>query len=297
MHRAALLTIFLLSIAGAFAPHRVHATPQEIAVNMEAPGHQAVPEDEQEAFLLSAEFVRRRSVGTGVTHSSRITLTDGTRTHDAHLQTVSERQGIRRSRKGVELNFRDSYTFNIAAYELSKMLGIGMVPVSVERTIGISRGAVTWWVDDVALTGRERFEKGLESPHLEHWNQQIHTMRVFDELIANTDRNLGNILITKDWRLWMVDHTRAFRRNRVLLNPSLLTRCDRRFLNALRNFDEAAVTSMLKNYVDHPEAMALIARVPVIVAHFDALIATRGEEEVLFDLDRNHIGQPAPSSS
>ena len=36
-------------------------------------------------------------------------------------------------------------------------------------------------------------------------------MRVFDELIANTDRNQGNMLIDKQWKLWLIDHTRGFR--------------------------------------------------------------------------------------
>jgi hypothetical protein len=33
-------------------------------------------------------------------------------------------------------------------------------------------------------------------------------MRAFDQLIYNTDRNLGNLLIDGDWRIWMIDHTR-----------------------------------------------------------------------------------------
>ena len=37
-------------------------------------------------------------------------------------------------------------------------------------------------------------------------------VRVFDELIANRDRNIGNMLWTSTWKMWMIDHTRAFRR-------------------------------------------------------------------------------------
>ena len=53
-------------------------------------------------------------------------------------------------------------------------------------------------------------------------------MRVFDELIANTDRNVGNLLWTTDGKMWMIDHTRAFRLQPTLKAPQLLQRCDRR---------------------------------------------------------------------
>ena len=43
------------------------------------------------------------------------------------------------------------------------------------------------------------------------WNAQLHILRVFDELIANTDRNQGNMLIDSRWKLWLIDHSRAFR--------------------------------------------------------------------------------------
>ena len=49
-------------------------------------------------------------------------------------------------------------------------------------------------------------------------------MRVFDELIANTDRNLGNMLIDRQWKLWLIDHSRAFRLHETL--PSRRCTCD-----------------------------------------------------------------------
>ena len=36
-------------------------------------------------------------------------------------------------------------------------------------------------------------------------------VRLFDQLIYNIDRNLGNLMITNDWTIWAIDHTRAFR--------------------------------------------------------------------------------------
>ena len=44
-----------------------------------------------------------------------------------------------------------------------------------------------------------RQEKKAEAPDLRKWEHQMATLRVFDALIANTDRNKGNLLIDKDW--------------------------------------------------------------------------------------------------
>ena len=48
-------------------------------------------------------------------------------------------------------------------------------------------------------------------------NDQWAVMRMFDALINNTDRNLGNQLYTRpDWKLHLIDHTRAFSRSRKI---------------------------------------------------------------------------------
>ncbi len=47
---------------------------------------------------------------------------------------------------GTELNFRDSYKYNIAAYRLGRLLGLDMIPPSVERKVGGTYTAVIWWI-------------------------------------------------------------------------------------------------------------------------------------------------------
>ena len=41
------------------------------------------------------------------------------------------------------------------------------------------------------------------------------------------DRNKGNVLYTKDWRVIMIDFTRAFRLDHELRYPETLQTCDR----------------------------------------------------------------------
>ena len=106
--------------------------------------------DQMEAFLLKAKVVDRRELSMGITNSQRAVLDDGKHRHNAHIQTVDISKTSFQTVQGTELNFRDCYKFNVAAYELDKLLDLNMVPVSVERTVG-SMAAVSWWVDDVSV--------------------------------------------------------------------------------------------------------------------------------------------------
>ena len=94
-----------------------------------------------------------------MTNPLRATLTDGQVTHDAHIQKVDIFKLKIKTRQGTEFGFSDSYKYNIAAYRLDKVLDLGMVPVSVERKVAGDSVAVRWWVDDVLMTGVERYQK------------------------------------------------------------------------------------------------------------------------------------------
>ena len=240
---------------------------------------------EMEEFLLKAKVIEQRNLSTGITNSQRALLDDGKLKHNAHIQTVDITKTSFQTVSGTELNFRDSYKYNIAAYELDKLLELNMVPVSVERRVG-SIGAVTWWVDDAAMTELDRKKKKLKPPDLHSWNQQMYVCRVFDQLIYNTDRNLGNLVITKDWRIWLIDHTRAFRMMTDLKSTKDLVQCDRRLLSKLRELNKDALKKALDRYLNLSEIEGLLARRDKIVNFFDEQIALKGEATVLFDLER-----------
>jgi hypothetical protein len=237
-----------------------------------------------ENFLRTARVIRSRELGTGITNSKRATLSDGQLTHDAHIQVIDEAKANFQSAMGSEMNFRDTWKFNVAGYKLARLLGLHNVPVSVERKVGGQSAAVTWWVDDVQMMEGERQKKKVQPPDLENWNRQMQVVRVFDQLIYNTDRNMQNLLITHDWKLWMIDHTRAFRMHKDLKEPRNLTRCDRRLLARLEQLDEATLKRELKPYVNDLEIKGLLGRRDKIVQRFRQLVTEKGEAEVLFDL-------------
>jgi len=242
---------------------------------------------QMETFLLRAKIVRSRRIGTGVTGSLRATLSDGTLTHDAQIQYVNQTRSLFQA-PGVaaELNFKDAYRYNIAGYRLAVLLGLDNVPMSVERRVDGKGAALTWWIDDVMMDEKERLAKDAHGPDPERTAVQTHLMRVFDELISNRDRNMGNLVWTTDWKMWMIDHTRAFRLGDELQRPAALLRVERSLLDNMRRLTAAEVAKAVGSYLTKAEVGAVIERRDVIVKWFDAKVAERGEASVLYRLPR-----------
>jgi hypothetical protein len=242
---------------------------------------------EQVAFLKSARVVSSRPIGKGVTGALRLTLSDGRITHDAAFQRVNQESSVEHLRAGKrtngELNFVDSYRYNIAAWELARLVGLDhMVPATVERFHRGERGALSWWVDEVAMDEAERERTGAEPPVALDFARQRQRMVVFAELIRDTDRNKGNVLYTTDWRVIMLDFTRAFRVQPALRFPETLSACDRGLLDRMRSLARDRVSEAAGRHLNPREIDALMKRRDLIVAHFDRLVVARGEQAVLY---------------
>jgi hypothetical protein len=255
-----------------------------LAIPYGAAAQQAVSltPEQMEVFLKEAKIISMRDAGNGTTRSRRATLTDGTITHDAHVQVVDEAKALFEAGAKTELNFKDSYRFNIAGYRLARLLGLDNVPMSVERRVEAKTAAVTWWIDDLQMDEKERLSRKALGPDPQRTSNQIAVMRVWDELIQNKDRNQGNIQWGNDWKLWLIDHTRAFRSGGKLLNPNQLTKIDSGLLERLRALKEADVTTALKGLVTSGEIKAVMRRRDELVKLFDARIAKLGEAAVFF---------------
>jgi len=227
---------------------------------------------DMERFLATAKVIKTKGAGKGITGSLRATLTDGVLTHDAHIQTIDEAKREFRSDSGTEFNFRDSWTFNVAAYKIDRLIDLKLVPVTVARRWRSTLGSFTWWIDDVQMDEGDRLKKKLSSPHPQVWNEEMQLVRLFDQLIYNIDRNLGNLVITKDWTIWAIDHTRAFRTHGTLKTPGNIARCDRHVFERLKALDRATLRRAAGEYLQTFEIDALLKRRDAIVT----LIEQRG---------------------
>ncbi len=239
---------------------------------------------EMETFLRDGRVEKMRSAAKGITDSQRATLFDGKLRHDASVQSIDIARNEFRGDRGTELNFKDSFKFNIAAYRLDKLMDLNLVPVYVERKVAGKTSSVGWWVDDVIGDEMDRKKKNMTPPDTGAFNDQMYCVRVLVQLTANVDANVGNVLTDKNWNLWIIDFTRSFRLTRSLPNPKDLVKIDRRFLKALRDLNEPQVTEALRPHVTKDEIKGLLARRDAIVKRFDAEVAAKGEAAVLCDL-------------
>jgi hypothetical protein len=242
----------------------------------------SLTKEQMQHFLLTAKVVDSRDAKKGVTNTKRLTLSDGTLTHDASFQAIDEHKATMQFVTGTEINFVDSYKNNIAAYALAELLGIeDMLPVYVERKWGGHTGSLSWWLP-VKMDEVERHRQKLTAPDADAWNNQMYRIRVFDQLVADADVNLTNVVIGEDWKIWRIDFTRAFRLNKELKNPKDLVRCDRQLLEKLKSLDANQLTETVKRYLNRDQVKAVMTRRDKIVAVFQNLIAEKGESEVLY---------------
>jgi hypothetical protein len=245
-----------------------------LVVSQSAIGQQSaapsLSEEQQEAFLKSAKVVRTRGAGKGVTNTIRATLSDGTLTHEAQIQTIDESMQVFKGSQGVEFNFKDSWRYNVAAYRLNRILQLGLIPVSIERTHNGKTGAFTWWIDEVLMDEGERIKKRTQVPDTEEWNRQMWHVRIFDQLIYNVDRNLGNLVIDKSWRVWMIDHSRAFRLMEELKAPKDLRKVERGAFERLKTIDRPTVDKAVGNYLTSDEKRRMLQRRDAIVKLFES---------------------------
>lgn len=234
-------------------------------------------------FLLTAKVISSKQSNTGITRPFRLTLSDGKITHDASFQAVDEHEAMKEFSSGrMEMNFVDSYKYNIAAYRLSELLGLDdIVPVYVERKWQGNKGSLSWWLP-VRMDEEQRMKQKIEVPDSDAWNKQMYKVRVLDQLVYDTDPNLTNVLIGTDWKVYRVDFTRAFRTFKSLQRPDDLVRCDRQLLTKLKALDRSQLMTETKGYLSKSEVDAVMARRDKIVEHFEKLIAKQGENQVLY---------------
>ena len=243
----------------------------------------ALTKDQMKQFLLTAKVIKSAPAHKGITNTLRLTLTDGAITHDAHFQPIDEHAMMREMANGrTEMNFVDSYKYNIAAYELAAMLGLDdMVPVYVQRKYDGKTGSFGWWLP-VKMDEADRLKQKIPVPDSDSWNKQMYRVRVLDQLVYDTDANLTNVQIGEDWKIYRIDFSRAFRLSKDLQTPKDLVQCDRQLFTKLKGLDGNELAVRTKGFLTKQEVQAVMTRRDKIVDHFQKLIAEKGENEILY---------------
>lgn len=239
-----------------------------------------------EAFLASAEIVARTQLGgpDAVTSPWVLTLRSGGTEHRAVWKDV----------EGKPRGVLDSWRYEVAAYRLDKALGMGMVPPTVERPEGGRPGSCQLYMEGAEpLRDKVRHLQGLTPEGLASWRRGGYIQQAFDNLIGNSDRSQGNILITADWRWVLIDHSRAFRSEAAYTKAlpfteakqpgtEIMRELPRALVERIRTLDEAAVAAAVGPYLTSKEIRAVMARKALLVAWIDARIARDGEAGFLY---------------
>jgi hypothetical protein len=181
-----------------------------------------------------------------------------------------------------EMNFVDSYKYNIAAYQLAELIGVDdMMPVYVERKWAGKTGSLSWWLP-VKMDEAERVKQKIPVPDPDSWNKQMYKIRVLDQLVYDADPNLTNVLIGENWQIWRIDFSRGFRQYKELQSTKDLVQCDRQLFGKLKALNGDELAERTKGLLSKAEVKAVMQRRDRIVEYFQKLIAEKGENEVLY---------------
>jgi hypothetical protein len=191
--------------------------------------------------------------------------------------------------------FKETWKGEIAAYRLSRALGVNMVAPTVEREFQGNRGSCQMWIESWN-TLETIIKKKLNPPGIKalYFAREIGLQRAFDNLIYNVDRHQRNYLILDDWRMILIDHSRSFgtskkARTKLFYDENhpegpqfIMAPLPRVFVDALKGLTAATVRTSVGDYLTDDEVAATMARRDLIIAWLDKHIAAVGEAKVLY---------------
>ena len=177
----------------------------------------------------------------------------------------------------------DSYKYVLASYELDKMLGLNLVPPTVERRIERRKGSLMLYLEPPVISEEDRRQKNLASPDPVSFNRTMADIRIFEHLIffpsLCSQRDLENIIIQtkKNWKVWMVDFSEAFAPAARLITGCEIIDCSDSLFNKMKNLSKDGVQARLGSYLNEKEIAALFVRRDLIIKKVKEL---RSKKEV-----------------
>jgi hypothetical protein len=235
-----------------------------------------------EHFLAKAKATVVDPLGTGITEPKKVTLVLDGVTHYGVFKDINERKfGATSLADGsIDVGYQDSWETEIAAYHVDRIIGLGLVPATVQRNVKGKTGSLQWWVEHKMTEAKRSVDK-VTPPDPEAWNRLVLKVRLFDELIANVDRHAKNLLVTENFELRLIDHSRSFRETRQLRQPKELTRFSQSLLDGITRLNKKELRKRIK-YLSPGQIDRLLLRRDAILALAKKLVAEKGEAAVIY---------------
>ncbi|NOR13334.1 MAG: hypothetical protein GQ545_08780 [Candidatus Aminicenantes bacterium] len=197
--------------------------------------------------------------------------------------------------EGRMKGFVENWKWEIAAYRLDKYLNLCMVPPTIERRFQGNRGSCQLWVDSM-MSLKQKVEGKVKTPSYKifYWNRALYMQRTFDNLIANEDRHQNQYLITEDWRMILIDHSRSFRTSKKFTKkliydekykegPTFIMKeIPKDLYEKLKSLNTEVIKEVVGEYLTDKEIEATLIRRDLIVEWLDKRIKKMGEEKVLY---------------
>lgn len=175
----------------------------------------------------------------------------------------------------------DSYHYEIAAYELSKLMEYSLIPPVVEREIKDTLGSLQLFLEGCfSLSQQQRGE--LEPADLQKFSDELSELAVFENLVF-CERDSEDIFIQEsDWKIWRVDFSEAFAPFVELNSEAAITRCSKELFLNLQRLEASEMKTVLDSHLNDEEMDALLQRKDLVIDKIKQLIMEKGEDAVLF---------------
>ncbi len=197
---------------------------------------------------------------------------------------------------GRKKGFSENWKWEIAAYRLDKYLGLNMVPPTVERRFQGNRGSCQLWIESM-MSLKKKFKEKIKTPSIKvfYWNRAFYKQRAFDNLIANEDRHQNQYLITDDWRMILIDHSRSFRTAKKFTKKLIydekykegptfiMKQLPRALYEKIKSLNAEVIKGVVGEYLTDKEIEAVLVRKDLIVKWVEDRIKKMEEDEVLYD--------------
>lgn len=260
------LIVVPVSVFGQDAPA---AAPSEVSAKTWLQNRAAI-----EQYLQTAKVVGEQDIPIGVTKPKRMQLEPGGPVEYFAFKAIQP---------GIRGGFWESYKSEIAAYELDKLLGLDMVPPTVEKRVKGTAGAAVMWCAPVKnfkeMGGTPQLSK-MPARQVARWVRQMVRARMFDNLIGNNDANQGNWLVDPSWNLIVIDKTRAFTTETNLVYKDI-THVDMELWEKMQALTEERLLAALGQWIGRAQVRAMLERRKKMQQLFDKLIAEKGAAAIV----------------